>query len=204
MRTASDWNKILVQCHVKPLTAARWAPVFAAEIRPDTFSAGAAELDDFLGQVLHESAMLERLEENLNYSAQRLMAVWPSRFPTLSSAQALAYKPEALANFTYGNRLGNDQSGDGWKYRGRGLLQVTGKANYRAVGQSLGIDLVDKPELLAQPNIALRASIAWWERNIPDSAMGDIKRVTKLVNGGQNGLAERQALTEAAQKGLAC
>lgn len=203
VKTASDWNRILVQCQVKPLTAAKWAAVFASEIQPGTFSAGDSEIDDFLGQILHESGKLEIMEENLNYSAPRMMQVWPKRFPTLSAAQVLAFKPEALANVVYGGRLGNNAPGDGWKYRGRGLLQVTGKDNYTAVGKAIGVDLVALPELMATPAIALRASIAWWERNVPDSVMGDIVRVSKRVNGGTIGLDERRRLTDAARKGLA-
>lgn len=204
LRTASDWNQILLQCQVKPLTAAKWAAVFAGEIRPDTFSAGESELDDFLGQVLHESGRLEVLAENLNYSATRLMQVWPKRFPTLSAAQVLAFKPEALANHVYAGRLGNTAPGDGWKYRGSGLIQCTGKDNFRMVGNTIGVDLVANPDLLRKDMaVALRASIAWWERRIPDSVMGDIVKVTRLVNGGTIGLEDRIAMTKAAKKGLA-
>lgn len=203
LRTASDWNRILVQCQVKPLTAAKWAAVFAGEIRPGTFSAGDSEVDDFLGQILHESGRLEILSENLNYSAPRMMQVWPKRFPTLSAAQALAFKPEALANTVYGGRLGNTSPGDGWRFRGRGLLQVTGRDNYVTLGKALGIDLVGNPDMLAEPAIALRASIAWWEKNVPDAVMGDVVRVTKRVNGGTTGLDDRIAMTNAAKKGLA-
>ena len=202
MKTTADWVRILTQCGVRAATAARWAPVFAAEIQPGTFSAGIGELDDFLGQVLHESGMLERLEENLNYSAERLCEVWPARFPRLADALPYARSPEALANRVYGGRLGNTQPGDGWRYRGRGLLQVTGRDNYAAVGRALVLDLVGNPDQLALPAIALRASIAWWERNVPDSAMGDIKRVTRTVNGGTNGLQHRTELTNAAQKAV--
>lgn len=203
VRSASHWNQILVQCQVKPLTAAKWAAVFAAEIQPGTFSAGDAEIDDFLGQVLHESGMLERLEENLSYSAERMCQIWPTRFQSLARASPYARNPEALANKVYGGRLGNVEPGDGWKYRGRGLLQVTGRDNYAMVSKAVGLDLVSKPELLAQPAIALRASIAWWERRIPDDAMGNITRVTKLVNGGTIGLEHRKQVTDAARKGLA-
>lgn len=204
VRTASDWANILVSCQVKPITAAKWAPVFAAEIRPGTFSAGDAEIDDFLGQILHESAKLEKLEENLNYSASGLMRVWPKRFPTLKAAQALAFKPEALANHVYAGRLGNTAPGDGWAYRGSGLIQCTGKGNFRAVGNAIGVDLVKNPDLLRKdPAIALRASIAWWERNVPDAFTTDPVKVTKVVNGGTTGLPERVALTEKAKRGLA-
>jgi putative chitinase len=200
-----NWQSILMKCGVRSTTAARWAPVFLAELGSadePRLSAGAAELDDFLGQICHESGMLERVEENLNYSAERLMAVWPKRFPTVGSAVAFARNPEDLANKVYGGRLGNVDPGDGWRYRGRGLLQVTGRDNYAAVGKVLGLDLLADPGLLAQPEIALRASIAWWEGNVPDSVMGDIVRVTKRVNGGTIGLQHRQEVTAKAGAAL--
>ncbi|WP_194270644.1 glycoside hydrolase family 19 protein [Glaciimonas soli] len=100
----------------------------------------------------------------------------------------------------YSNRLGNTTPGDGYQYRGRGLLQVTGKDNYAVVGKALKLDLENTPDLLAQPVIALHASIAWWEGNVPDCIMGDLVRVTKRVNGGINGLAHRELLTSAAMR----
>jgi putative chitinase len=201
-RTAKNWNDILIHMGVKPITAAKWSTIFAEVIGPDTFSAGDSELDDFLGQIAHESGMLERLVENLNYSVDRLMTVWPTRFPTHAGAQLYARNPPALAEKVYGGRLGNDEPGDGARYIGRGLLQVTGKDNYRAVGKVLGLDLLKYPDLLAQPDIALKASIAWWESKIPDAIMGDIVKVTKLVNGGSIGMADRIALTNEAREVL--
>lgn len=203
MKTESDWLRILLACGVKATVATRWAPVFAAEVHPGTFSAGWAEVPDFLGQVLHESGMLERLEENLNYSAERMTQVWPSRFPTVASAQPYARNPEALANKVYAGRLGNVLPGDGYRYRGRGLLQVTGLANYAALAKVLGVDLVGNPDQLAQPAMALRASLAWWEGNVPDGVMGDIVKVTKRVNGGTVGLDHRAQLTAAARRAVA-
>lgn len=202
-RAPSDWLRILLACGVRATTATRWSEVFATVVTDTAFSAGDAELDDFLGQVLHESALLERIEEGLSYSAERLMAVWPARFPTLADAQLYARNPEHLANKVYGGRLGNNTIGDGYKYRGRGLVQVTGRYNYRLVGKALGVDLEEHPELLSDPDIALAASIAWWEGKIPDSAMGDIVKVTKLVNGGVHGLEDRRKLSEAARRALA-
>lgn len=198
-----DWLTILTACGVRPATADRWAPVFTAEIGPNTFSAGDDEIDDFLGQVLHESGMLERVEEGLTYTtAERICAVWPRRFPTVADAQPFVRNPVGLANRVYGGRMGNTDSGDGWKYRGRGLMQVTGRINYAQVGKALGIDLLANPDLLAQPVYALRASIAWWEGNVPDSAMGDIVKVTRRVNGGTVGLDHRQKVTQAANAAL--
>jgi putative chitinase len=202
-RIAPEWNHILVQCQVKPTTAAIWSEVFAACVGQDTFSKGDEDLRDFLGQVLHESCMLERLEENLNYSAERLTKVWPSRFPTLASAVPFQRNPEALANKVYGGRLGNTAAGDGWRYRGRGLIQVTGCANYELVEKLSGLRCYSNPDLLRQPLPALQASIAWWERSVPDHVLGDTERVTLAVNGGLNGLADREELTNLAGAALA-
>lgn len=204
MKTAAEWSRILVACGVRASTADRWAPVFAAQIGPGTFSRGDDDLRDFLGQILHESAMLERVEESLTYTtAARLCEVWPKRFPTPDAARPYVRNPVALANVVYGGRMGNTQLGDGWRYRGRGLMQVTGRDNYRTVGRAIGVDLEGNPDLLARPDIALQASIAWWERNIPDAALGDVKRVTRLVNGGTSGIAHRDDLTGRAERALA-
>ena len=200
MKTPSQWNDILIQCQVRPVTAAKWADVFANCFLSNTFSRH-DEIDDFLGQILHESGMLERLEENLNYSAEGLMRTWPTRF-NAETAASHARDAVKIANKVYGGRLGNDEPGDGWKYRGRGLLQVTGKANYKAVGDALGIDFVSNPDMLAQPEWALKSAIAWWEGNIPDAIIGDTVRVSKRVNGGTIGLDHRIALTDKAGDAL--
>ncbi len=201
-RIAPEWYHVLLQSDVKPTTAAIWSEIFAAAIDANTFSAGDAEIDDFLGQVLHESSLLEQLEEDLNYSAQRLMQVWPTRFPTYQAALPYARNPQALANNVYYKRLGNDERGDGWMFRGRGLIQVTGKSNYAAVARLTGIDCMNDPNLLAQPLPALQASIAWWEGHVPDEVMGNITKVTRRVNGGTVGLAHRRELTDDAGKAL--
>lgn len=201
-RIAPEWNHILVQCQVKPTKAAIWSEIFAACVGPDTFSKGDEDLRDFLGQVLHESCMLERLEENLNYSAERLTQVWPTRFPTIGSAAPYSRNPQALANKVYGGRLGNTAPGDGWEYRGRGLIQVTGRTNYELVQKVSGLKVLKTPGLLAQPLPALQSAIAWWERKVPDELLGDVERVTLAVNGGTNGLAEREELTQLAAEAL--
>lgn len=199
-----DWAAILSSVGCSNQTATSWAPVFARVITPATFSKGDAELPDFLGQVMHESGMLTRIEENLNYtSAARICAVWPTRFRTQADAEPFVRNPQGLANKVYGGRMGNTQPGDGWKFRGRGLLQVTGRDNYRTVGERLGVDLVTAPDLLARPVWALRSAVAWWNRNIPDEALGNVSRITKLVNGGDHGLADRLALTQRAGSALA-
>lgn len=197
-----DWFTILTRCGVRPDTARNWAPVFDAEIGPDTFSTGAEEIPEFLGQILHESGRLERIEEGLSYSVERMMAVWPARFPTHAGARPYERNPQALANKVYGGRMGNTEPGDGFKFRGRGLLAVTGRDNYRAVGKAIGLDLETNPDLLADPAIALRASIAWWNANIPDGMLGDITKVTRRVNGGTHGIDDRVALTKRASEAL--
>jgi putative chitinase len=214
MKTPSEWNDILIQCGVRPLTAAKWAEVFSATILSNTFSAGESELDDFLGQILHESGGLENIEENLNYTSKALLGKFGRHRITEEQAQKYGRTTTqkanqvAIANTLYGGawgrkNLGNTEPGDGWKYRGRGLIQVTGKDNYRAVGDKLGIDLVNNPDMLAQPEYALKSAISWWEGNIPDSIMGNIIKVSKRVNGGTIGLDHRIALTEKAGDALA-
>ena len=202
-RTAAEWEKILLDCGVNPDTAKQWGSVFADTIRPETFSLGDGEVDDFLGQILHESQGLTHFSENMNYSAERLCQVWPGRFPTLSDARPYARNPEALANRVYGGRMGNTEPGDGWKYRGRSPIQLTGKSNYELVGELMGQDLVGMPELLEMPHFALEAAIYWWEDRIPDAMIGDPEKVTKRVNGGLLGLAEREHITELARTALA-
>lgn len=207
-RIAPEWYEVLLQCQIKPTTAAIWSEVFAAAVGEEAFSAGELELRDFLGQVLHESNMLECLEENLNYSEQRLRDIGAQSrtgsrwYLAGQNAAALARNPEALARYVYGGRMGNDTQGDGWRYRGRGLIQCTGRANYALVESVTGLPVLDHPELLAQPMAALQSAVAWWERAIPDAILSDIERVTRQVNGGTAGLAHRTALTQRAGEAL--
>jgi putative chitinase len=138
-RTPADWNAILVRLGVKPITAAVWSTVFAEVIGDGTFSLGDKELDDFLGQVLHESSKLERVEEALYYTTPgRLMKIWDTRFKSLADEVPYLRNPEALANKVYGGRMGNVNPGDGWRNRGSGLIQITGADNLRAAAQANG------------------------------------------------------------------
>lgn len=191
-----QWFYLLSDLGVRDRDCERWADVFT-----EVFSCGNFELDIpiFLGQVVHESAYLQRLDENLNYSAERLTAVWPKRFPTLQRARPYARNPRALANKVYGGRLGNEEDDDGWKYRGRGLIQVTGKTNYKLVEELTGMPVVQDPDLLLEPVYALRASIAWFEEMVPED-MTSVERVTRIVNGGTHGLSDRIKLTNIARK----
>ena len=158
----------------------------------------------FIAQTAHESIGYSAFVENLNYSAQALLATWPSHF-TAAEAASYARKPERIANRAYADRggNGNEASGDGWKYRGRGIIQITFRDNYRACGTGLGADLVSHPELLEQPSYAFRSGAWFWNsRNLnPLADLGDFVRITRVINGGLNGLADRQryyALAKAA------
>ncbi len=199
----AEWRDVLLHCGVKAITAVPWARVFADVVKDTSFNKGLDEVDDFLGQVLHESAELTQFEEHLSYSAERLVQIWPTRFPTLADARPYARNPEALANRVYGGRMGNVELGDGWRFRGRGPIQLTGRANYAFVGDLVGQDLTVLPELMAQPRYALEATIAWWERRIPDEMIGDPEKVTQRVNGGLIGLADREQLASLAKQALA-
>lgn len=205
LATPAQWVRVFTTCGVAARTAATWAEIFAPAVREDTFSLGLEEVDDFLGQVLHESHLFEQLEEGLYYKTPgRLMAVWPSRFPDLQSELPYLRNPEALAEKVYGGRMGNTEPGMAWAYRGSGLIQVTGADNFRALQELTGIPVFDNPELLRAPTPeALAVVIAWWEGNVPDAVMDDIRKVTRAVNGGQVGLAERKRLTDEAREGLA-
>jgi len=159
----------------------------------------------FIAQVAHESSGFGRLTENLNYRAERIAAVFPK---LAGRAVELEHRPEALANAAYGStpdkpRLGNgdEASGDGWKYRGRGLIQLTGKANYRDRGASLGIDLVGSPRLAAEPETACLIALGYWRsRGCNEAAdLDDVEKVTRLINGGVIGLTAREELTERAK-----
>ena len=156
----------------------------------------------FIGQCAVESANFTRLQENLNYSAQRLTQVWPSRFPNISMAEPYANNPEKLANFVYAGRMGNLQDGDGWKFHGRGLIQLTGRENYANCGSGIGVDLIDNPDLLLTPKYAV-LSAGWFFNKKGLNALADTQEygaMTKRINGGLTGLDERIAkITKALQ-----
>ena len=156
----------------------------------------------FIGQCAVESANFTRLQENLNYSAQRLTQVWPSRFPNISMAEPYANNPEKLANFVYAGRMGNLQDGDGWKFHGRGLIQLTGRENYANCGSGVGVDLIDNPDLLLTPQYAVLSAGWFWNKKglntLADSQ--EYGAMTRRINGGLTGLDERIAkITKALQ-----
>ena len=203
---ADEWMRKLSELGVRPLTATKWSLAFADEVQPSRFSRGLEDLRMWLPQILHECSMLERLQENLNYSSTaRIRAIWPSRFPTEMSALPYAKAPERLANKVYADRMGNgnEDSGDGWLFRGRGPIMLTGRAGYRHLGDILDQDLESLPQLLEQPRFGLEAAIYWWEDRIPDSMLSDQVKLRRRVNGGTIGLAHCQELADLACKVLA-
>ena len=149
----------------------------------------------FIGQCAHESGGFKTLQENLNYSAKGLHATWPSRFASEADAQPFHRNPEKIANKVYSGRMGNTDEGDGWKYRGRGLIQLTGKDNYRLASDALDVDFVANPELvLSKEYAALTAAWYWNKRGLNKEADAkDFTGMTKKINGGTIGLADRVA-----------
>ncbi|HVT59483.1 MAG TPA: glycoside hydrolase family 19 protein [Thermoanaerobaculia bacterium] len=159
----------------------------------------------FLAQIAHESAQLKHLEEILNYSANGLLNTWPKRF-TPETANAYARQPERIANLVYGGRGGNgdEASGDGWRYRGRGLIQLTFRDNYRRAGEALGLPIEDQPDTVATPEIGSRSAGLYWKDNglnTPADA-GEFEKITRRINGGLAGQPERLAFYEKAKQVL--
>jgi putative chitinase len=165
----------------------------------------AVRMAAFLAQVGHESAGLTRFEENLNYSAEALKRVWPARFQGVD-ANAYARKPEKIANFVYADRLGNggEATGDGWRYRGRGLIQITGKANYASMGKALSADFVGHPDLVLTPEYSCLTAGEYWGRNGLNNFadVGDFRGLTKRINGALTGVDDRLQRWEAAKRVL--
>ena len=149
----------------------------------------------FIGQASHESGNFKTLNENLNYRAETLMRVWPKRFPTLEFAKQYEKNPKKIANSVYSNRMGNrdEASGDGYRFRGRGLFQLTGHSNYFHAGKALGEDFVMNPDLVATPRYAtLTAAFFWQTHKLNDYADArDYLTMTKRINGATIGLNDR-------------
>lgn len=170
----------------------------------------------FLAQVGHESGGFSRIQENLNYSVSALLMLFARRIGS-EDAKRLGrqagekvvpkLRQEQIANIIYANRNGNGgvSSGDGYRYRGRGLIQITGRANYAALVNQLGIDIVSDPDALTSYGLAAESAGAWWKNHglnqIADT--DDVSRITRIINGGTNGLDDRKSrLTKA--KGILC
>jgi putative chitinase len=201
MLSAEQLQRVFPNCKAPAAWADALAPAFQKyEIEtPDRIAS-------FLAQTGYESGQYNRIEENLNYStAARLTKVWPKRFPDEASAMPYVNNPQGLANLVYANRMGNGdaQSNDGFRYRGRGIIQLTGRSNYDSAGDAMGVNLLETPELLSDPKwAALSAGWYWQSRGLNELAddrthdddLEDFARITRRINGGLVGLKDRFAL----------
>jgi len=152
-----------------------------------------------MAQIEHESG-LKPISENLNYSAVGLAKTFKKYFPLIQFANSMANKPEKIANYVYANRMGNGNSGsgDGWKYRGRGFIQITGKDNYTVLSKDTRIDFLNNPDLLLQEANSMISALWFWNKNKLNELAdkNDILSITKKINGGTNGLEHRKKLLE--------
>ena len=194
-----------------PRAAGEHLAAFAAQadglLRGYGMSRKPIRLQFFLAQMGHESEGLSRTEEDLYYRPERLLQIWPKRFASLADAAPYARNPQKLAEFVYGGRrdLGNKLPGDGWMFRGRGYIQLTGRITYAEVGAIAGLDLESQPELVASPDHALHVACAFWEwkglNKVCDT--GDFEAVTRRVSGGVHGLQDRRAWLDKVRRVLA-
>jgi len=163
---------------------------------PEDMIESPSRIAGFLAQTSHESGKYKFLTENLNYSDKGLLKTFPKYFNE-SNVMEYARKPEAIANKVYANRMGNgdEASGDGWRYCGRGLIQLTGKNNYQAFANSEQMNIEEVPDYLITYVGAVRSALWFWNKNnLNDTAdAGDLLMMTKKINGGTHGLAERTA-----------
>lgn len=184
-------------------TANVWAPVLntaMAEFDIDT----AMEIAGFVAQCAHESANFTRMRENMNYSADGLLRTFPKYFAGKSNSfiNSYARNPERIGNYVYANRYGNgpESSGDGYRYRGGGLIQLTFKANYIDIGKRLNLDLVSNPEIIVTPLVAARVAGCYWKSHgshgLNEIVIKDynMKDETKIIQGGSLGLDHRNSL----------
>jgi putative chitinase len=205
--TAHQLAMIMPKC----ASPSGWADALSVAMLGQNFPDDKYVKAEFLAQIAHESHEFTRLEENLNYRAERLMAVWPKRFPTISSATPFAGRPQALAEHVYGGRMGNDPegSGDGWRYRGRGPIMVTGKDNYRALAEKISDPmLLTCPERLQTRSIGALAAVSFWMSNpkltrlarneVSDDDEADFVSISRIINGGKVGLEARRVYRERA------
>lgn len=187
--------------------AARWYPHIDAAMK----EFGITAINDqamFIAQLGHESAGFTSLVESFNYSVDGLKKTFGKRLTAYQcemlgrvDGKQTAHQPQ-IANLVYGGRMGNNTQGDGWKYRGRALIQITGRENYTKCGEALKLDLVSTPELLVQDCHAARSAAWYFTLRGCLLYSGDIVRVTQIINGGQNGLADRKVRYSRAQAAL--
>lgn len=199
--------QMLQACITENPSIEAWHPVFL-DYLPKYEIDTKIRLAGFLSQTAYESNYWRTFSENLNYSASGLLKIFPKYF-TSASAKSYERKPERIANRVYANRLGNgdEASGDGWKYRGRGAIQCTGKANYAECSiWMFGFKeaLINEPELLAKTDGVIMSAIWYWQTHglneLADK--GDVTAMTKRINGGTHGLSTRKLLFDRMMKVL--
>lgn len=199
--------EMLIEMGVAPADASQYIGDLEATLPRYGIADSRARLAHFFAQVLHESGCMKFDMENLNYSAKALRAVFGKYFRTDEEAEAYARQPERIACRVYANRMGNgdEASGDGWKYRGRGLIQLTGRDNYAAFAEWVGDDrILDEPDLVAS-EYAVHSAVYYWQENDLNgyADRDDVVGLTARINGGDNGLSHRQALLHKANGLLA-
>ena len=189
--------------------AAEWAEKFNLYL-PRYDITQESEVAMFLAQTGYETQQFTRLKENMNYSSvDRLLAVFPKYFKAMPRQAISLYvgNPEKVGNLVYANRMGNgdEKSGDGYKFRGRGLMHLTGKHNYAKFANFIATpEITNNPDLVAEVKFAILSAIWFWKYNnlsVPAMA-GDVDRVTKIINGGTNGLEDRRKLYNRAMQCL--
>ena len=194
-----DINQFQRAAGISEVLAARWFPHITAAMKEFGIEQPLHQAM-FIAQVGHESTGFTRLQENFNYSVNGLAGF--VRAGRLTQGQANALGRRAIANLVYSKRMGNNGPTDGWFYRGRGLIQITGLNNYRDCGNGLKVDLVKYPELLAQDEYAASSAAWFFATKGCMKYTGDLVRVTQIINGGQNGIDDRRARYITASKVL--
>jgi putative chitinase len=191
----------------KPDTAALYVDALNAAMARFGIGSG-ARIAAFVAQVAHESGSFRAVEENLNYSWQGLRKTWPSRFPSDAFAQPYDRQPQKIANFVYASRNGNGDtaSGDGWNFRGRGLIQLTGRSNYTAYGKGVSdATVVQNPGALTAPTGAALSAAWFWNSKslnpLADQNTEDaFRQISRIINGGENGMDDRLERWELARQ----
>lgn len=206
-----DIKKFQLAAGISSALAARWYPHITAAMKEFGVETPAQQAM-FIAQAGHESTGFTRLVENFNYSVAGLADFVRAGRLTQDQANSLGRRAgepslplerqRAIANLVYSKRMGNNGPGDGYNFRGRGLIQITGLTNYRDCGNGLKVDLVMQPELLAQDGYAARSAAWFYATKGCLKYAGDVERVTQIINGGQNGIDDRRARYAAANKAL--
>lgn len=200
---SNTWSKYLARAGVTPANVTAWAPHFGIALQPERFGKGTLELIDFLTQVLHETGKLNRTTENLNYTVYAALNTFGRHRITEEQAKKVgridgvqAADQRALANIVYGGEwgkknLGNVEPEDGWNFRGSGLIQTTGRANFEYLKKVTGIDVIADPDKLRLPSVdAVNLAIEQWKKLVKPEFIGDDVRIRRAINGGTLGIED--------------